>query len=153
VSPLRFVYILALALALAAYSAWLRAERKPQTDLWPSQSVAGIPLLDRAQADALWHDSSTLFVDVRSPIDYQYGHILGAISMPEEEFDKLFPSLRPRLEQARTIVVYCKSVDCGKSLWVAIRLRNLGLMQTQIYPHGWNEWSLHDLPISRTATR
>jgi hypothetical protein len=41
-----------------------------------------------------------------------------------------------------------KSVDCGKSLWAAIRLHQLGLSQTMIYPEGWNEWTLSGLPTA-----
>ncbi len=47
------------------------------------------------------------------------------------------------------MVVYCKSVDCGKSLWAALRLRQHGLAQTRIYPGGWNEWSNRGLPAVR----
>jgi rhodanese-related sulfurtransferase len=55
----------------------------------------------------------------------------------------------PKLERARTIIVYCKSVDCGKSLWAAIRLRNAGFTQTKIFPEGWNEWVNNGLPTAR----
>ena len=62
-------------------------------------------------------------------------------------------ALKPKLERARAIVVYCGSADCGKSLWVALRLRDEGLTQTRIYPAGWNEWYLRGLPSHRPATR
>jgi rhodanese-related sulfurtransferase len=150
----RFLHILAVTAALSAYGAWLRMERARQPEEGPGyRSVVGIPLLRLPQVEALWHDPATVFLDVRSSIDYEYGHIAGAISMPEEEFDERFPALKPRLERARVIVVYCKSVDCGKSLWVALRLRDAGLAQTQIYPHGWHEWFEHNLPVTRSATR
>src|SRR5262249_50638955 len=107
-----------------------------------------IPLIRLAEAESLWHDSSTLFVDVRPAFDYEVGHIAGAVHMPEPDFERLFPELKPRLERARAIVVYCKSTDCGLSLWAAIRLRNEGLTQTRIFPGGWNEWHTNGLPSS-----
>ncbi len=153
-SLLRFLHILAVALALSAYAAWLRSERTSSPDRSADQTVVGIPLLHRSEAEALWHDSGTIFLDVRPRTDYSYGHIAGALSFPEDEpFEEHFPALRSRLEKARTIVVYCKSVDCARSLWMALRLRDAGLTQTCIYPHGWNDWSEHDLPVTRTATR
>jgi rhodanese-related sulfurtransferase len=98
------------------------------------------------EARALWDESSTLFIDVRSEADYAVGHIQGALHLPEEEVEKRLPSLRSRLQRAGAIIVYCKSPDCGKSLWVALRLRNAGLLQTRIYPGGWNEWINSEQP-------
>ena len=145
------IRILLVSVGLSSYSAWMQVVR----DRWTDQSqpasdvaVAGIPLVRLAEAEALWRESSTIFLDVRPAADYEFGHIAGAISIPDEEFEQHFPALKPRLERARAIVVYCKSVDCGKSLWTAIRLRNEGLMQARIYPYGWNEWFLHGLPTA-----
>jgi rhodanese-related sulfurtransferase len=146
-----FLRILLITAALSGYSAWMRDARPSRAKPLAHAEIAGIALLDRAAAESLWHDSTTLFVDVRSPIDYDFGHIAGAVSLPEEEFDKRFPDLKPRLEQARTIVVYCSNRACAKSLRVTIQLHQAGLTQTAIYPAGWNEWYLHELPIEGTG--
>jgi rhodanese-related sulfurtransferase len=156
VSACKFFHILAVTLALSGYATWLEAVREPGTaakDSGKTPMVGGILLYRLAEAEALWHDPATWFVDVRSSIDYAYGHIVGALELPEEEFDARFGSIRPQLEQAKTIIVYCGSRQCARSLRVAIRLRTEGLAQTQIYPAGWNEWFEHQLPIERTATR
>jgi rhodanese-related sulfurtransferase len=147
-----FARILALSLALAAYSAWLLAARERPAPPPPSEpwAVADVPLLHADEAEAIWHQPATLFVDVRSPADYEVGHVAGAVNLPEEEFESRLPSLLPRLEQAGAVVVYCKSVDCGKSLWAALRLWQHGLAQTKIYPGGWNEWSNRGLPAVRS---
>jgi rhodanese-related sulfurtransferase len=142
-----FLRILAVTLALSGYSAWSLAQRhQPTINLADDHSPNAIPLLRLSEVEKLWHEPSTIFLDVRSATDYEFGHIPGAILLPEEEFEQKFPELKSRLERARVIVVYCKSVDCGKSLWAAIRLRNEGLQQAAIYPAGWNEWYLHRLP-------
>ena len=146
-----FARILSVCLALSAYSSWSLAVRQREhkgSDPSDPEPVAGIALLRLSAAETLWHDRSTLFVDVRSAADYDFGHITGAVSLPEEEFEQRFPELKPRLEQAEAIVVYCKSVDCGKSLWCALRLREAGLRQTKIYPYGWNEWYNNGLPTA-----
>ena len=146
-----FARILAVCIALAGYSSWSLAvrerERKGSEPADPA-SVAGIPLLRLSEAEALWRDRSTLFLDVRSATDYEFGHIAGAVSLPEEEIEQRLLEWRPRLERAGALVVYCKSVDCGKSLWSALRLRDAGFVQTKIYPHGWNEWYNNGLPIA-----
>jgi rhodanese-related sulfurtransferase len=148
-----FACILALSLALSAYSAWLLAARERPAPAPPAEpwAVADIPLLHADEAEALWRDSATLFVDVRSPFDYQVGHIAGAVNLPDEEFEAKLPEVLPQLERARAVVVYCKSQDCGKSLWCALRLRQRGLTQTKIYPGGWNEWFNRGLPAVRSG--
>jgi rhodanese-related sulfurtransferase len=146
-----FARILSVCVVLSAYSSWSLAVRQrehKEADPSNPEPVAGIPLLGLKAAEELWHDRSTLFVDVRSATDYEFGHIAGAVSLPDEEFEQRFGELKPRLERAEAIVVYCKSVDCGKSLWCALRLRDAGLLQTKIYPYGWNQWFNNSLPIA-----
>jgi rhodanese-related sulfurtransferase len=146
------LFILAVSVALSGYSAWVLATRPPQendVDLGRREKPNQIRLVRLAEARALWRRRSTVFLDVRPALEYRLGHIRGALSLPEEDFEKGFPRLKARLERARVIVVYCKSEDCAKSLWTAIRLRNEGLTQTRIYPHGWYEWSDHGLPAAR----
>jgi rhodanese-related sulfurtransferase len=146
-----FARILAVCLALSAYSSWslaVRERERQRPNAANAESVADIPLVRLSEAQALWRDPSTLFVDVRSAADYDFGHIAGAISLPWEDFEQRLPELKPRLERAKALVVYCKSVDCGKSLWSALAFRNAGLLQVKIYPDGWNEWSDRGLPIA-----
>ena len=144
-----FLTILAVSLALSAYGAWVTVQRESAAPFPAGErSVADIPLIRLAEAEALWRDGSALFVDVRSGTDYEFGHVAGAVNLPDNEFEEHFPALKPRLEQAKTLVVYCKSVDCGKSLWTALRLRKEGLHQVVIFPEGWNEWYLNKLPTA-----
>src|SRR5438132_13428956 len=112
-----FCRIFLVAGALAAFSSWSLAVRDRQKVSAPGpddKDVAGIPLIALDQARALWEEPTTLFLDVRSPGDYEVGHIAGALNMPDEEFAQRFPDLRSRFERARAIVVYCQSKDCGK---------------------------------------
>ena len=85
-----FVRILMVSAAMACYSSWSLAVREKDKDaVVPADSaaVAGIPLLNLTEARTLWSDPGTLFVDVRSSIDYEFGHIAAAryfgISTPD----------------------------------------------------------------------
>jgi rhodanese-related sulfurtransferase len=150
-APGKLLQILVMTGALAGFAAWLRMERDHAPAAPAAVPPGEIPLLRWSEAHVLWQQNSTLFLDVRSAAEYADGHIAGALSVPEEEFAERFPALKEQLERARAIVVYCKSEDCGKSLWAAIRLRNAGLTQTRIYPAGWYDWKRHNLPISAPA--
>jgi rhodanese-related sulfurtransferase len=152
----KLLFILMISALLAGYSAWLQAMHKPE----PAESGAGksipatnIALIDVKEAEALWRLSSTLFIDVRPAADFAYGHIAGAVSLPLEELDQRLAEVDERLRRANALVIYCKSVDCGKSLWAALRLHQAGLTQTKIFPAGWYEWSERKLPSRRTSER
>lgn len=152
-----FIRIFAVVAALAAYSAWSLSVKEPRPFLAEGSTTvpfpAGVRLIRLAEAEKLWHDSGTVFLDVRSATDHEFGHIEGAISLPEAEFEKQFPPLKERLQRARTIITYCKSPDCGLSLWAAIRLHNEGLTQTVIFTEGWNAWFNGGLPSTRLRDR
>jgi rhodanese-related sulfurtransferase len=155
-SLIKIIQILAVSAVLASYSAWVRQDLPNKgVVVIDSGARAGctIRLLTLAETKALWRNSSTVFLDVRSTPDFAYGHIRGAISLPWEGFDDRFPAIKVRLLRAKAIVVYCKSVDCAKSLWASIRLRNEGLSQVLIYPNGWYEWTDHGLPVERNSER
>jgi rhodanese-related sulfurtransferase len=149
----KFLHILAVTCVMAGYS-WWRSANQPQDALSSTTCIPAtdIPLLSPTQAEGLWHKPSTLFVDVRSAVDFAYGHIAGAVSLPDGELAK-GDALTPRLQKAGALIVYCKSVDCGKSLWAALRLRQQGFTQVNIFPAGWNEWYARRLPSHRTAER
>jgi rhodanese-related sulfurtransferase len=152
--PRKLLLILMAVVGLSLYSAWLAGQKMPaaaQSSIQTSVPYTDIPLLTVKEAEALWHNPSTIFLDVRTELEYVQGHIQGAIWLPEDDFDKHFPALKARLEKARAIVVYCKSRDCGKSLWAGLRLRQQGLDQVRIYPAGWNEWSYKGLPSEGIA--
>jgi rhodanese-related sulfurtransferase len=153
-SFLKVLQILVISGLLAGYSAWSRHHLSEDAlDLTDTdgRSDCKIHLVSLAEAKALWRKDSTVFLDVRSRQDYDFGHIRGALSLPWEEFQQRFPGVKPRLREADAIVVYCKSVDCGKSLWAAIRLRAAGLGQVLIYPDGWYQWTDHGLSVTGSS--
>jgi rhodanese-related sulfurtransferase len=148
---LNFLLIALVSLAMSAYSVRVSALRNGSTEYrWYARrgSADPVPLVTLKEAKALWDEGKVVFVDVRNAADYSFGHIDGAINIPEQTFAETFPEYRSRLQQAQHIIVYCQSRDCGKSLWAALRLRQQGLLQTRIYPHGWNEWTERGMPIT-----
>jgi rhodanese-related sulfurtransferase len=151
--PGNFLRILLVSLALAGYAAWVAASRKTDGPEGPTPMAGGFLLYRTAEAEDLWRRGTALFVDVRAPAAYAAGHIDGAVSLPDEDFDRRFAELRPRLQAAATLIVYCKSPECPQGMRTALRLRDAGLSQTHLYPAGWNEWFLRGLPVARAATR
>lgn len=84
-------------------------------------------------------------VDARTKEEYDIAHILGAINIPEEDFDKstdLLPT-----DKSRLIVVYCGDMKLGTSKKWADKATNAGYMNIVIYSDRFQVWEKSKLPI------
>ena len=93
--------------------------------------------LDQAQswgANAIW-------VDARPDNEFEQDHVPGAISLNEDRWNELLPTLLAQWSLEKKIVVYCSSQGCNASREVARRLRNeAGLKDVFVLQGGWEEW-------------
>jgi rhodanese-related sulfurtransferase len=81
---------------------------------------------------------SFVLADARSPMSYAISHLPGAINLPMVWVDE---RARRRIPDPETeIVVYCESVECGSSVTVASRLRELGYRNVSHYAEGQRGW-------------
>jgi rhodanese-related sulfurtransferase len=100
----------------------------------PALEVGEIRLVDAEVIDPLW-------IDARAEDDYTAGHIDGALSLNEANWEThLVELIGAWLESPRPIVVYCASESCGTSKRIAERLRS-NLPDAEIYSlhGGWSQ--------------
>src|SRR5262249_20449017 len=71
---------------------------------------------------------------------WKMGHIPGAVCLPEEDFDRAYAALEPRLRGTYNIVVYCSGFGCDASHVVARQLRDKGI-HAAILNEGWPAWT------------
>ena len=116
----------------------------PIPGLEPRDGVIG---LERAQE--LFAGGQALFIDARSQLEYETGHIRGALSLPAEEFDDIFPAVEETLAQGKPLVAYCHGQACPLSTEVADRLRSFGFGQVAVFQDGWGQWTKAGLPVTR----
>lgn len=124
---------------------FIRGELK--TGFLSPERYPGISFITRAEAEDLFVGKEAVFVDSRPTKEYSAGHILGAISFPEEEAEK--KGLEGRFPYAfeQALVVYCHGGDCQQSLILAKILYDKGYRNLKIYQGGWEEWSGAGLPV------
>ena len=85
--------------------------------------------------------AAVLWVDARPEEEFEKGHIPGALSLNEDDWNGLLPAVLAAWSPERKVVVYCSRKSCNASHSVAERLRNeAGLKDVYVLPGGWEEW-------------
>jgi rhodanese-related sulfurtransferase len=139
----RFILILAASVSLGF--AWNAFSGR---GIVLGQSVltqAGDELVKAPDAKALL-DKGALFLDARPRDFWRMSRIPGALSLPDEGFDKAFPEVEERLRRASTIVVYCSGYGCEASHIVARKLREKGFAAA-VLDEGLPAWEDAKLPL------
>jgi rhodanese-related sulfurtransferase len=90
-------------------------------------------------------DRGALFLDARPADFYPLGHVPGALSLPEDDFDRAFVRLEATLRSRFDIVVYCSGYGCEASHIVARRLREKGVAAA-VLQEGWPAWTEAGFP-------
>jgi rhodanese-related sulfurtransferase len=101
--------------------------------------------IEAAEAKAR-HEKGALFLDARGAEFYAMGHIPGALSLPEADFERAFPPLEDTLRRRFDIVVYCSGYGCEASHLLARSLRERGI-QAVILHEGWPAWTDAGYPV------
>lgn len=97
-------------------------------------------------------ERGALFLDARPGDFWRMSRIPGALSLPEEEFDRVFAELEPRLRRTFNIVVYCSGYGCEASHVVTRRLRERGI-HAAILAEGLPAWEGAGYPLQTGESR
>lgn len=89
----------------------------------------------RQDLQRLLSRGKAVLVDVRPAIEFEHGHIRGAISLPVDELEARVKSL-PR---SKLIVAYCRGAYCVLAAEAVTRLRKRGFDAIRL-EGGWPEW-------------
>jgi rhodanese-related sulfurtransferase len=108
---------------------------------------AGDELVEVRAAKTLL-DRGALFLDARPRDFWRMSRIPGALSLPEDDFDRAFRELEPRIRRASAVVVYCSGYGCEASLDVARKLRERGIA-AGVLDEGLPAWEDAALPLDR----
>ncbi len=70
---------------------------------------------------------------------YDLGHIPGAISLPDSQFDKLAAERLPK-DKAAALFFYCEGLSCRLSNDSALKAIKLGYNNVKVVPEGYPAW-------------
>lgn len=109
-------------------------------------AASGADPVDLAGLRTVMRGAETVLLDARPEIFHRLGHIPGAVSLPREEFEALYPRLRESLQRGNPLIVYCANPSCQDGGMVAAALRRLGHRRVLLFTGGWQAWTAAGLP-------
>ena len=103
-----------------------------------------------SQAYSLYNANGK-FIDAREALDYEEGHITGAINIPYYEFEEYKNKLE-NLSKDEPVVTYCSGTDCDLSILLGNQLSSMGYKKVFIFFGGWPEWIDANYPVTLNNT-
>ncbi|MEX2227419.1 MAG: metalloregulator ArsR/SmtB family transcription factor [Dehalococcoidia bacterium] len=125
----------------AVVSLWLALrgvaeDRLPEIGRLRDQYASDVrQALPRADLQRMLKRGEAVLVDVRPAVEFQHGHLPGALSLPIDEFGKRLKDL-PR---DKRIVAYCRGTYCLFADEAVALLRKRGYDAVRL-EGGWPEW-------------
>ena len=108
-------------------------------------SMSGIRQLVPAEVTRMLNHEDALVLDLRSTTDYDRGHILGSINVPDADLDTRLEGLQKY--NARAVITCC---DHGNVSDKAARLlKSNGFTQVYSLKGGITSWRNANLPLTR----
>lgn len=102
---------------------------------------------DPATAECL-----NVVIDVRDSEQYEAGHIPGALQCDRYQPGKFIPIIRPYVDMAKKIIIYCNGGNCEDSLLMCRDLEwdfDVYRDRLYLYEGGWTEWTARGMSIER----
>jgi rhodanese-related sulfurtransferase/predicted transcriptional regulator len=108
--------------------------------------TAGDGDVSRDDLQALVDQGKIVLIDVRPRIEYDHGHVPGAVSLPVAEL----PDQLHTLPRRKRIVAYCRGTYCLFADDAVALLRREGYDAVRL-DGGWPEWSAEGRPTTPPA--
>lgn len=126
----------------------LSARLEEMEKLEAARRLEKITTYNLDQVYKIFHSGQALFIDARSPEEYQELHIEGAKNLTAAQLKSgPAPDFLQRLEKQQHIVVYCGQVDCHASLQVAELLQSRGFTRVAVFLGGFRAWDEAGFPV------
>jgi rhodanese-related sulfurtransferase len=81
-----------------------------------------------------------LLIDARSAEDYRAGHLVGAMSLPLGQTERMLGDFTESVSVDKPLILYCSGYGCPDSHKVGILLIQKGFTDVLVYEGGYPEW-------------
>lgn len=151
------IFILLISVAIGAAMNLTRPDGIPFVGSWSMAdklktddgTTMSIPLED---ARALFVENAAIFLDARTPAEYDQGHIQGAVNLPWNKVDNYFETVIMTLDPETVVITYCDGKACSLSHDLAGLLKDLGFTRVKVLVNGWTLWKEQGLPSTAPSS-
>lgn len=123
---------------LLAVTLWACEQKLPADNPVPSLTPQEVAHLESS-------DEGPLLLDVRTPQEFDQGHIPGAFNIPHKELQRRISEIEPFRE--REVIVYCEKG--GRARYAVGVLSKLGFHNLALIEGDMGEWRKNGLPVER----
>jgi rhodanese-related sulfurtransferase len=109
--------------------------------------IEGIEIGTVDEARQLFDSGEYVFVDARSPEDFEAGHIPGAVSLPVGQSEERVAAFLERYPPEGSIITYCSGRTCQDSHHLAEFLLEFGYDNVTVFIDGFPGWEAEGHPI------
>ena len=109
--------------------------------------IEGIEIGTVDEARQLFDSGEYVFVDARSPEDFEAGHIPGAVSLPVGQSEERVAAFLERYPPEASIITYCSGRTCQDSHHLAEFLLEFGYDNVTVFIDGFPGWEAEGHPI------
>lgn len=113
---------------------------------------AGITPIHLDTAELFLQDRKFLFLDARHPSAFRRGHIPGATSFFDMEFEERIKAFQDTVKLDRPVVSYCDGEECRSSELLAKALAAKGYKYVYLFFGGWTEWKAAHKPVETSPS-
>lgn len=106
----------------------------------------GLELVDRPTLWQLAQDGQVIVLDVRPAVEYEAGHIPGAVSIPLDDLERMLSEI----PQEQPVVAYCRGPYCVLAVKAVELLRQHGFNALRLQD-GFPEWREGGFPVEVAA--
>ena len=139
--------ILAFALLWALAFNALSSGGIPLLPVEQRSVIKGLKDVSLAEIRDYMEAKGALLIDARSPQDFAYGHILGAVNLPLECIKESYRGELRLLAAELPVITYCGGEACHSSVDLAIHLSQEGCRDVRVFYGGWDIWREAGLPV------
>ena len=100
-------------------------------------------------AKKIFDSGKAIFVDARSQLNFEDGHIKGAISLPVGQFDLMVEKFKQNYPLSQPIITYCSGRTCNDSHHLAQMLFENGFDKVSVFIDGYPGWETEGYPIEK----
>lgn len=107
------------------------------------------PFASLQDAIDLQRDPKVIFLDARSPEEFEKGRIAGARPLPYYQLMDYQERALNGASADTVMVIYCEGIGCELSFFLARELQSAGYKNLRIFYGGYPEWQSAGLPIEK----